>query len=124
MTQLTEDLRYRIFKLLEVNPNMSQRSLAEELGISLGKLNYCVRALAEKGWVKARNFKNSRNKLAYAYIVTPAGLEEKARMTVNFLRIKIAEVESLKAEIAVMQQRAKADEESSDAKSADTAQEV
>lgn len=124
MTQLTEDLRYRIFKLLEVNPNMSQRSLAEELGISLGKLNYCVKALAEKGWVKARNFKNSRNKLAYAYIVTPAGLEEKARMTVKFLRIKIAEVESLKAEIAVMQQRAKADDEASDAKSADAAQEV
>ena len=68
--------------------------------MSLGKANYCLKALMEKGWVKARNFKNSRNKLAYSYLLTPSGIEAKARMTYGFLKRKMAEYEALKDEIA------------------------
>lgn len=78
---------------------MSQRDLARELGISLGKVNYCLRGLIEKGWVKARNFKNNRNKLAYMYLLTPGGLEEKTRLTLAFLRSRLQELETLRAEM-------------------------
>ena len=70
------------------------------MGVSLGKINYCVNALIEKGWVKARNFRNSNNKLAYAYLLTPRGIEHKAVITLHFLRRKVAEYESLQQEIA------------------------
>jgi EPS-associated MarR family transcriptional regulator len=96
---LPEELRYKLLTLLGPNPQLSQRELARELGMSLGKVNYCVRALMEKGWIKAANFKNSRNKIAYMYLLTPRGLEEKGRLTRRFLQIKMREYQALKDEI-------------------------
>lgn len=93
------ETHYRLLKLLEAKPYLSQRELARELGISLGKINYCLGALVEKGWIKARNFRNSRNKLGYAYLLTPRGIEQKAVITVDFLRRKISEYDVLKKEI-------------------------
>lgn len=104
---LSEELRYRMLRQLETDSSLSQRELAEKLGISLGKLNYCVRALVDKGWVKARNFKNNNNKLAYMYYLTPRGIEEKAKLAVDFLRIRMREVEALRQEIADMQRQAR-----------------
>jgi len=95
-----EESHYRLLRLLDASPRLTQRELARELGVSLGKVNYCVNALIEKGWVKARNFRNSNAKLAYAYLLTPRGIEQKAAITVHFLRRKVAEYESLKKEIA------------------------
>ena len=95
-----EESHYRLLRLLDSSPNLTQRELAREMGVSIGKVNYCVNALIEKGWVKARNFRNSNNKLAYAYLLTPRGIEQKAAITVHFLRRKVAEYESLKKEIA------------------------
>ena len=98
------DAHYRLLRLLESSPELTQRELAREMGVSLGKVNYCVNALIEKGWVKARNFKNSNNKLSYAYLLTPRGMEQKAAITVHFLRRKVAEYESLKEEITRLRQ--------------------
>jgi EPS-associated MarR family transcriptional regulator len=96
---LTDEVRYRLLRLLAPNPELSQREVARELGISLGKVNYCLQALAAKGWIKAANFKNSRNKRAYMYLLTPRGIEEKARLTGEFLRYKLKEHQALTAEI-------------------------
>lgn len=96
---LTEEVRYKLLKLLEPNPQLSQRQVAQELGISLGKVNYCLKALVDRGWVKVTNFKSSRNKSAYMYLLTPRGFEEKARVTARFLQIKIREYEALRDEI-------------------------
>ena len=98
-----EDVHLRLLRLLEAKPDMSQRDLARELGISLGKINYCLHALMEKGLIKARNFRSSRNKLGYAYLLTPHGVNRKAAITVQFLRRKVAEYEALKSEIAQLQ---------------------
>ena len=103
---LSDEYRYKILKYLEANPEMSQRELAGELGISLGRVNYCVQALIEKGLVKANNFRNSKNKKGYAYLLTPKGIEDKAKITVQFLKIKLAEHEELKKEIKKLQQEA------------------
>lgn len=100
---MSDETSYKVIKLIERNPEISQRELSSELGISLGKTNYCIRALVEKGWVKANNFKNSKNKLAYAYLLTPKGLDEKAKITTRFLKRKLAEYESLKQEIEDLQ---------------------
>ena len=97
---LSDDVHYRLLKLLEERPDASQRELAVALGISLGKINYCIRALLDRGWIKATNFKNSNNKLAYAYLLTPQGIEAKARITARFLLRKMAEYEALEREIA------------------------
>lgn|SRR5690606_38272688 len=99
---LTDEYRYKILKLLSNNPHISQRELSRELGISLGKVNYCIHALIEKGIVKASNFKNSQNKQAYAYLLTPKGIEDKAKVTVRFLNRKLAEYEALQNEIEVL----------------------
>jgi EPS-associated MarR family transcriptional regulator len=96
---LNEETRYKVMRLIEANPKMSQRDVARELGMSLGKVNYCLQALTRRGWVKAANFKNSNNKAAYMYFLTPRGLEEKARLAVRFLMIKMREYELLRAEI-------------------------
>jgi len=96
---LSDEYRYKILKKLEANPEISQRELAGELGISLGRANYCIRALAEKGLVKAKNFRNSKNKAGYAYFLTPRGIEEKVKITAYFLRRKIEEYEALEKEI-------------------------
>ena len=103
---LSDEYRYKILKLLEINPEISQRVLARELDISLGRVNYCIQALVEKGLVKANNFRNSNDKKGYAYLLTPRGIEEKARITVQFLKIKIAEHEELKKEIKNLRQEA------------------
>lgn len=97
---MSDDIHYRLLRALEDNPEITQRELAAILGMSLGKANYCVRALIEKGWIKASNFKNSNNKLAYAYLLTPQGIEAKARITYRFLKRKLEEYETLKQEIA------------------------
>jgi EPS-associated MarR family transcriptional regulator len=93
---------YKLLRLLEAHPQMSQRDAARELGISLGKVNYCVQALIHKGWLKAARFRNSHNKKAYMYLLTPHGLEEKAKLTMRFLEIKMREYETLRAEIEQM----------------------
>lgn len=96
---LSDEVRYNLLRLLETNPKLSQREVARHLGMSLGKVNYCLRPLVEKGWIKAANFKNSRNKMAYAYFLTPRGIEEKARVTKRFLQHKMREYEELRADI-------------------------
>lgn len=98
-----EDTHFRLLRLLEARPELSQRDLARELGASLGKVNYCLHALIDKGLVKARNFRNNRNKLGYAYLLTPRGIDRKATITVQFLRRKMAEYENLKSEIEQLQ---------------------
>ncbi|MEQ9568135.1 MAG: MarR family EPS-associated transcriptional regulator, partial [Pseudomonadales bacterium] len=86
---MSNEVQYKVMRLLQSNPHMSQRDVARELGVSLGKVNYCVRALIGKGWIKASNFKNSKNKAAYMYLLTPRGVEQKSRLAVEFLRIKV-----------------------------------
>jgi EPS-associated MarR family transcriptional regulator len=103
---LSDEMRYRVMRLLEANPQLSQRDLARELGISLGKVNYCLQALIRKGSVKATNFKNSHQKAAYMYLLTPHGIEEKGRLTVQYLRIKMREYEKLRVEIEQMRREA------------------
>jgi EPS-associated MarR family transcriptional regulator len=103
---LDETTHYGLLKTLEENPGLSQRDLAKKLGVSLGKVNFCLNALVEKGSVKINNFRNSDNKLAYAYLLTPSGMEQKARMTVQFLKYKMQEYERLKKEIAELQYEA------------------
>lgn len=103
---LSDEYRYKILKRLEANPEISQRELAGELGISLGRANYCIQALIEKGLVKANNFRNSKNKKGYAYFLTPRGIEEKAKITVQFLKIKIAEHDALTKEIKTLREEA------------------
>jgi len=96
---LEDELRYKLLKALEQDPNLSQREMAKVLGVSLGKANFCINALVEVGWVKAKNFKNSTNKLRYAYVLTPKGIDEKSAVTKRFLQRKIAEYEDLQQEI-------------------------
>ena len=99
MPHLTDEMRYKLLKLLESDPNISQRQLADALGISLGKVNYCLKALMTKGLIKAKNFRNSHNKLGYVYMLTARGLEDKTKVTVRFLKYKISEYEELEKEI-------------------------
>ena len=101
--QLQEDTHFRVLALLEKNPDISQRELAKDLGISLGAVNYSLRALVEKGMLKAQNFSSSDKKLAYAYILTPKGLAEKSLQTARFLKRKMDEYEALKVEIESLQ---------------------
>lgn len=98
-----ETTSYGLLKTLENNPDLSQRDMAKRLGISLGKVNFCLNALVEKGYLKVNNFRNSDNKLAYAYLLTPRGVEEKARITVHFLKYKMQEYERLRQEIEELQ---------------------
>lgn len=98
-SKIQEDTYFRIMRLLQDNPEMSQRDLAKELDMSLGGLNYCLKALMEKGFVKLENFHNSKQKLKYAYVLTPNGIAQKVAITGRFLKRKIAEYEALKIEI-------------------------
>lgn len=93
-----------MMRLLEENPDLTQRELAEKLGISVGGMNYCLKALMEKGLVKMRNFAHSKNKFGYVYMLTPSGMAEKAAITNRFLQRKMEEYESLKAEIDAIKQ--------------------
>ncbi len=101
-----DNTSYGLLKTLEDNPGLSQRDMAKRLGISLGKVNFCLNALVENGCLKVNNFRNSGNKLAYAYLLTPHGLEEKARITVRFLKCKMQEYEQLRAEIEALKREA------------------
>ncbi len=95
----TQETHLKVLRHLEQNPNVTQRKLAAEMGISLGKTNYCLKALINKGLIKANNFKNSNNKRAYLYVLTPKGIEAKARISVQFLQRKLKEYEALRQEI-------------------------
>ena len=88
-----------LLRRIERNPNYTQRKLSSDMVISLGKVNYCLRRLTEKGWVKVHNFHNSKNKSAYVYLLTPKGIEEKSRLTYYFLQSKMHEYDQLKKEI-------------------------
>ena len=96
---LTDPQRLEILKLLDAEPQANQRDLARAMGVSLGKANYCLKALTEKGLVKLKNFHKSPTKRQYAYLLTPAGVEEKTRITLAFLKRKVAEYEALEKEI-------------------------
>jgi len=94
-------------RLLEVNPDLTQRELARELGLSVGSINYCLKSLMDKGLVKMKNFANSKNKFGYVYILTQTGLVEKAAITHQFLQRKMDEYETLKAEIETLKSEVK-----------------
>ena len=96
---LIEETTYKLLKLVKDNPHMSQRDIAAHMGISLGKTNYCVKSLVTKCFLKAKNFYGNNNKKAYMYILTPRGIEEKARLTYSYLKIKMHEFEEIKKEI-------------------------
>ena len=108
---MDEEPRLRILRLLTDSPDLSQRDLAQRLGFSLGKTNYCLRALIDKGWVKVNNFRNSHNKLAYAYVLTPNGFLAKGNATTAFLRRKQEEFVELGREIADLRREVAASEE-------------
>ena len=99
--------RYKILNLLEKDPTLSQRALADRLGLSLGKTNYCLKALIEKGWVKVGNFRRSNRKIGYLYNLTPRGLAAKTRITRRFLKRKMDEHERIKREIDELQKEVK-----------------
>ncbi len=90
---------FEILRKVEKNPKSSQRELAKELGLSLGKLNYCLKALKDKGLIKINNFKKNENKERYFYILTPKGLVEKTKLTINFMKRKMQEYDELKKEL-------------------------
>jgi len=96
---LSQEIRYKILKIIQENPEITQRILAKEIGISLGKVNFCVNALIGKGLVKSKSFRNSQNKKAYIYLLTPKGIEIKTKETINFLKMRIGEYEAIKKEI-------------------------
>jgi EPS-associated MarR family transcriptional regulator len=100
--QQNEDLDFRVLRLLQDKPDTSQRELADQLGISHGKMNYCINALIDKGLIKLGNFQNSQHKFKYVYLLTPAGFAEKAQLTSRFLQRKVAEYKQLKAEIEAL----------------------
>tara|TARA_Y100000816_G_scaffold104677_1_gene72957 strand:+ start:3143 stop:3448 length:306 start_codon:yes stop_codon:yes gene_type:complete len=91
--------QFNVLRKINSNPNLSQRDLANELNLSLGKINYCLKALKSKGLVKIQNFNKSKNKMGYAYILTPRGISEKTKITINFMKRKMKEYEELKKEI-------------------------
>ena len=102
-SQLQEDTYFRVLRMLQDNPDMTQREIAEKLGISTSGLNYCLKALIDKGWVKVQNFSQSKNKFGYIYVLTPQGIAEKAVLTGRFLQRKMQEYETLRAEIEALQ---------------------
>lgn len=99
IAQQREDVYFRVLRLLESRPDASQREIAEELGVSLGAINYCVKALINKGHIKLANFKASKNKLGYVYVLTPEGIAHRAQLAAGFIKRKIAEFEAITAEI-------------------------
>ena len=101
---IDQELEYRALKLLEQQPNLTQRQLSEALGVSLGKTNYLLKSLIDVGWIKLDNFQKSNNKWGYAYLLTPMGVTEKAAITLRFLKRKKQEYNELQSEIAQLQQ--------------------
>jgi EPS-associated MarR family transcriptional regulator len=100
--QIQEDTHFRIMRILQENPDLTQRELAEKLGMSVGGLNYCLNALIDKGLVKMQNFSNSKNKFKYVYLLTPMGIAEKVALTTRFLGRKMEEYEALNLEIEAL----------------------
>lgn len=100
--KLHEDTNFRLMKILEANPELSQREMGKALGISFGGINYCLNALVAKGLVKIENFSQNQNKFGYVYLLTPSGIAEKAAQTSNFLKRKMEEYEALEVEIAAL----------------------
>lgn len=105
--KLQEDTYFKVMHILQENPDLTQRELAEKLGVSLGALNYCLKALIKKGLMKMKNLANSKNKFGYVYVLTPTGIAEKAAITHRFLQRKMDEYEALKAEIEVLRSEVK-----------------
>ena len=99
-----KDIHLDLLRKLESNPEYTQRELSQEMGVSLGKVNYCMKKLVEKGLVKLSNFSHNPNKVGYIYLLTPAGIEEKTRLTFAFLKIKLEEYKILKDEISKLKQ--------------------
>jgi EPS-associated MarR family transcriptional regulator len=97
-----EEIQLKVLRRLQQTPEVSQRVLAKELGISLGSINFCFQALVEKGWVKMQNFSQSPNKLRYAYLLTPTGVAQKSKLTAEFMKRKVAEYEALQLEIEIL----------------------
>ena len=100
---INQELEYRALKILEQQPDLTQRQLSEALGVSLGKTNYVLKSLIDVGWVKLENFQRSDNKWGYAYLLTPMGVTEKAAITLRFLKRKQQEYSDLQSEIARLQ---------------------
>lgn len=103
MLNTNQEIHLKVLRHLEEHPEVTQRELAQHLGVSLGKANYCLKALIDRGWIKVNNFKNSNRKAAYIYLLTPSGIEKKAQITLRFLQQRIKEYEDLKREIAQLQ---------------------
>jgi len=104
--KIQEEARFQILRLLHEDPSLNQRELSERLGVSLGAVNYCLKALIERGLVKAGNFSASENKLGYAYLLTPSGIGEKVQLTGRFLARKQAEYDALRVEIETLSREA------------------
>lgn len=100
---MKDEIAYKLLKLIESEPHLSQREIAQKMGVSLGKTNYCLKALIDKGFIKLQNFYNNNKKSAYIYFLTPKGIEEKAEVTYRFLQRKIDEYEKIKVEITNLQ---------------------
>ena len=98
-SQLQEDTYFRVLRMLQDNPDVTQREIAEQLGVSTSGLNYCLNALIDKGWVKVQIFSQSKNKFGYIYLLTPQGIVEKAMLTTRFLKRKMAEYDAMKLAI-------------------------
>lgn len=96
---LDDAIRYRLLKLVADRPDISQREIAQEMGVSLGRVNYCLKAMVEKGWLKIGNFRRNRDKRRYSYLLTPRGIKEKSQVTARFLMTKMNEYDALRAEI-------------------------
>lgn len=105
-----EESHLQVLRILQLNPELNQRDLALKLGVSLGKINYCLKALLGRGFIKVQNFRSSGNKLAYLYLLTPAGISKKAELTALFLQRKVAEYEALNQEIEQLRCELKAAE--------------
>jgi EPS-associated MarR family transcriptional regulator len=99
-----KDIQLDLLRKIELNPKYTQRELSREMEVSLGKVNYCMKALSKKGWIKLRKFSRNPNKTGYAYLLTPRGIEQKTKLTFKFLKLKIAEYEILKSEISELKQ--------------------
>ena len=102
-----QDIHLDLLRKLESNPEYTQRELSREMGVSLGKVNYCIKKLTEKGSIKITNFAHNPNKMGYVYLLTPSGVEEKSRLTFSFLKRKIVEYEILKKEINALKLESK-----------------
>jgi EPS-associated MarR family transcriptional regulator len=101
-----DEIQFKILRMLHEQPELSQRNIAKELGVSLGGVNYCLKALVEKGWIKLENFSASKHKLGYIYVLTPSGLKSKSLLAMNFLKKKLLEYEQLTNEIIVLKAEA------------------